>query len=140
MAVPTEYSAANIDLSPRVVYNATIVGSPAAGSITSVCALTFPSFGRLQLATGVILEAYVAFTGGTSGVLATMDIRQTGTSGAVIASSGATTVVATKLYAMSVQGVDTAPLAAGVWIIALTIGSGSAPSTVSAVSLVATAV
>ena len=140
MPVPIQYSAASVDLSARIANSATVVGSPAAGSITSVCALTFPNFGNITNITGVYLEALVAFTVGTSGISAKLDIRQTGTSGAVIATTGATTVVAGNLYALATQGVDTAALAAGVWIAALTIGSGAATSTVSSVSLIATAV
>lgn len=129
-----------MDFSSRVANNATVVGSPAAGSITSVCALTFPNFGKLQNATGVYLEGTVSLTIGTNGVSCLMQIRQTGVAGSVIASTGAMTVTAGNLYSFSVQGVDTAPLAAGVWIIALTIGSGSASSTVSGTSLIASAV
>jgi hypothetical protein len=140
MSTPTTYSAASIDLSGRIAYNASIVGSPAAASITSVCALTFPNFGKLQLSTGVYLEGTVSLTIGTSGVTCTVALLQTGTSGASIATTGALTVVAANKYSFSVQGVDTAPLAAGVWIIAVTIGSGAATSTVSQVSLFATAV
>jgi hypothetical protein len=140
MTTPTQFSAASMDLSSRIANNSTVVGSPAAASITSVCALTFPNFGKLQNATGVYLEGTVSLTIGTSGVSCLVQIRQTGTAGAVIASTGALTVTATNLYSFSVQGVDTAPLAAGVWIIAVTIGSGAATSTVSAVSLFASAV
>lgn len=140
MPVPIQYSAAAMDLSSRVANNATIVGSPAASSITSVCALTFPNFGNLTNMTGVYLEGTVSLTIGTNGVSCLVQIRQTGTAGSVIASTGALTVTAASLYSFSVQGVDTAPLAAGVWIIAVTIGSGSASSTVSAVSLFASAV
>lgn len=140
MPVPIQYSAAAMDFSSRVANNATVVGSPAAGSITSVCALTFPNFGNLTNVTGVYMEGTVSFTAGTNAISALMQIRQTGTAGAVIASTGAVTVVAASLYSLSVQGVDLTPLAAGVWIIALTMGSGSATSTVSAVSLFASAV
>lgn len=140
MTTPTQFSAASMDFSSRVANNATVVGSPAAGSITSVCALTFPNFGKLQNATGVYLEGTVSLTIGTNGVSCLMQIRQTGVAGSVIASTGAMTVTAGNLYSFSVQGVDTAPLAAGVWIIALTIGSGSASSTVSGTSLIASAV
>lgn len=132
--------AAVLGLSQRIQQNNSVVGSPATNAITSICALTFPSFGKLTLETGVLLEGWVSFTTGTSGVTAKLDIRQTGTSGAVINTTGLVTVVATQIYALSIQGLDATPLAAGVWIMALTIGSGAAVSTVSAVQLVATAV
>jgi hypothetical protein len=54
-----------------------------------------------------------------------MDIRQTGTSGAVIATTGALTVVAANLVTVSVQGIDTAPLAAGFAFLHLPPSSGA---------------
>lgn len=137
---PLHASALGIDLSPRFAQSSTVAGSPAAGSITSVCSLTFPNFAQVAIVTGVQLEGFVAFTVGTSGVSAKLDIRQTGVAGAVIATTGATTVTAGNLVSLAVQGIDTAPLAAGVWILALTIGSGAATSTVSAAQLQAQAV
>lgn len=140
MAEPFRESALVLDLSPRIATNVTVAGSPAAASITSICALTFPGFASLALATGVQLDGWCALTVGTAGVTAKLDIRQTGVAGAVIATTGLLTVVAANLVSFSIKGIDTTPLAAGVWIMALTIGSGAAVSTVSAVELVATAI
>lgn len=134
---PFTRSALQLDLSPRIAESHTVAGSPATNAITSVCALTVPGFNDIPVATGVLLEGWVAFTVGTSGVTAKLDIRQTGVAGAVIATTGALTVTATNLVAFSVKGLDAAPLAAGVWVLALTIGSGAAISTVSGVELVA---
>lgn len=137
---PIRGSTLGLDLSPRFAQNSTVVGSPAAGSITSVCAITVPNFANIAVITGVILEGFVALTVGTNAVTCLVQIRQTGTAGAVVATSGALTCVATNLISVSVQGIDTAPLAAGVWIIAVTMGSGSATSTVSSTQLLATVV
>lgn len=133
-------SALVLDMSSRMQGNSSIVGSPATNAITSVCALTVTNFSNLTVVTGVELEGFVAFTVGTSGTAAKLDIRQTGTSGAVIATTGAVTVSATNLISMSVQGLDASPLSAGVWILALTITGGAATSTVSATQLFATVI
>lgn len=137
---PFHQSALGIDMSSRFAQSSTIAASPAAATITAICSLTFPNFATVAIATGVQLEGWVAFTVGTSGVSAKLDIRQTGTGGAVIATTGATTVAAGNLVSLAVQGLDTAPLTAGVWVLALTIGSGAATSTVSATQLQAQAV
>ena len=137
---PFHQSALGIDLSPRFAQSSAVAGSPAAASITNVCTLTFPNFATVAIATGVQLEGWVAFTVGTSGTAAKLDIRQTGTSGAVIATTGALTVTAGNLVSFAVQGIDTSPLAPGVWILALTITAGAATSTVSATQLQAQAV
>lgn len=139
MADPIILGASSIDLGPRLAQSSAITGSPSTNAITAVCTLTFPNFGRLQVVTGVQLEGMVCFTVGTSGVSAKLDIRQTGTAGAVLVTTGALTVTAANLVTMSIQAIDTAPLAAGVWVLALTIGSGAATSTVSATQLFATA-
>lgn len=137
---PLRYNSANIDMSTRFAQSSAVAGSPALAAITSVCAVTVPNFAGIQVVSGVQLEGWVAFTVGTSGVTAKLDIRQTGVAGAVIATTGLLTVVAANLVTFAVQGIDTAPLAAGVWIMALTIGSGAAVSTVSAAQLSATVV
>jgi hypothetical protein len=130
-----------MDLSPRFASNATVQGSPIAGSaITVVCTLTVPNFGRLVNVSGVFLEAACALTVGTNGVSILMQVRQTGTAGTVIATTGAVTATAASLYAPATQGLDTAPLAAGVWVVCLTMASSTASTTISSVSLIAIAV
>lgn len=140
MPDPIRESSAVLDMSPRFAQSSTVAGSPATNAITSVCALTVPNFGNLAVVTGVQLEGFVAFAVGTSGVTALLQIRQTGVAGAVIASTGLLTVVAANLVTFSIGGLDAAPLAAGVWVLALTIGSGAAISTVSAAQLTATVI
>lgn len=122
------------DLSARFLSTQTVTGSPAAGSETIVATLTIANFNDIAVVTGVQLRAWAAFTVGTNGVTATLKLRQTDASGSTIATSGATTVVATNLLEMSIQGFDAAP-GIGKYVATLTIGSGSAASTVSAVNL-----
>ena len=128
-AEPLRESAVNIDLSPRFVQSSAIVGSPATNAITSVCTVTCPS--NAAVVSGVQLFGQVSLTVGTSGVTCLVQIRQTGTAGTVVGSSGAVTVVAGNLVNVTVSGFDTAAALPGqVYIIAVTIGSGAATSTV----------
>lgn len=140
MAQAISASAKGMDFTPRFAESHAVAGSPALAAITTVCSLTFPGFSDVAIMNGVQLEGWAAFTVGTSGVTAKLDIRQTSTAGAVIATTGLLTVVATNLVAFAVQGIDQAPLAAGVWVLCLTIGSGAAVSTVSATQLQASAI
>lgn len=127
-----------VDLSQRLVQSKTIVGSPALAAETIVCTVTIPS--APTVFTGVLLWGWVAFTVGTSGVSANLRIRQTDTSGSIIVATGATTVSAASLTEIGCQGIDLTPLAAGVYVLTLIIGSGAAASTVSATQLTAIAV
>lgn len=127
-------SAAGIDLSPRFAYSTTVAASPSAGTETTIATVTVSS--AVAVETGVVLFGYCGFTAGTSGVSATLKLRQTGTSGSTVASTGATTVVAASLYERAVMGVDTAAVLPGqVYVLTLLIGSGAAASTVSSVFL-----
>ncbi len=135
MAQPIQIGADIIDLGKRFVHSSTVVGSPAAGSITQIATITIPT--GLTVVNGVYLIGWAAFTAGTNAVSALLGIRQTSTSGSLIASTGAETVVATDLYDENVHGLDASPPAAGVYVLCLTMGSGSATSTVSAVSFAA---
>ena len=135
MTEPIEYSALGIDLSPRVRTSSAVVGSPAAGAETIVASLTLDK--GLTIVSGVLLVVTVAFTVGTNGVTAEVKLRQTDTSGTTVATTGATTVVATNLVERALMGFDTAPAAGQVYKATLTIGSGSAASAVSAVCLLA---
>jgi hypothetical protein len=141
MPLPFAESANAIDLSPRVVGSTTVVASPAAGAETIIASVTVP--GGLSYATGVFLVAWAAFTVGTDAVSVNLKIRQTDVAGATIAATGATNegvTAATQLGTRAVWGLDTAPTAGGIYKATLTMGSGSAPSTVSAVFLGAIAV
>lgn len=131
--VPLNYSAAGIDFTTRFVRSTTVVGSPALAAETIVASVTIPN--NVAVVQGVRLEGFVAFTVGTSGVSATVQVRQTSTSGTSVVSTGALTVVATDLYAIPILGFDTAPAQGQVYKLTLTIGSGAAQSAVSAVYL-----
>lgn len=139
MPNPIQYGGAGLDLSPRFRRTATVVGSPSAAAETIVASVTLP--GDLPIMTGVLVMGYAAVTVGTNGVSLTWKLRQTDTSGTTIVTSGAKTATAGNLVDEYIQGVDTSPAATGqVYVLTLTVGSGSAASTVSAVSLVVLAV
>lgn len=133
--VPIVVNGDGVDLSGRIAQSKTIVASPALAAETTICTVTIGS--NASVINGVILLGWCAFTVGTSGVSANLKIRQTGTSGTTISATGATTVTATNLWETGCQGVDLTPLAAGVYVLTLTIGSGGAASTVSGVQLLA---
>ena len=126
------YNGGLVDNTGRNWRSTTIAASPAAATITTIA--TFTVTGDAAICSGVRLEGWAAFTAGTNAVSALLGIRQTSTTGALIASTGATTVAATDLYALSVIGFDTGAVTPGqVYCLCLTMGSGSATSTVSAV-------
>lgn len=134
MPPPIQYSAASIDLSQRFGTTATVTGSPAAATETIIATLTL----NLDVAveSGVLLVGYCAFTAGTNAVSATLKVRRTDTSGTTLKTSGAVTVAATNLYDRFISAFDTGPTLPGqVYVLTLTMGSGSAASTVSAVTL-----
>lgn len=136
MPAPIQLSAAGVDLTPRFVYSETVAASPAAGAITAVCVT--PAIGDVAAVTGVQLFGWLAFTVGTNGISALVQIRRTGVAGTIIAASGALTVVAANLVSFNISGVDEAPTLPGqVYALCLTVGSGSAASTVSACNLTA---
>lgn len=136
---PITLTADRVDLSPRFLENHTVAASPSGSSETIVCQLTVASNEAVNY--GIFLEAFCAYTVGTSGVSGNLRIRQTGTSGTTIAATGALTQTAGNLVALACQGVDAAPVLPGqVYVVTLTIASGAAASTVSSVSLFATVV
>jgi len=137
--MPIALDGAEVDLSRRFLESHAVVASPSAGTITTICTLTVGD--AIPVQKGIFLEAFAAYTVGTNGVSGLLQIRQTNTAGTVIASTGALTVVATNLVSAACQGMDTAAVVPGqVYVVCLTVGSGSATSTVSAVSLFATVV
>ena len=136
--LPIIESAKGIDLSGRIARSATVAASPAAAAETTICTVTIPD--DVALALGVLLIGYAAFTVGTNGVSATLRLRQTDTSGTVVTSSGAVTETAANLDARSIVGLDTAAAVGQVYVLTLTVASGSAASTVSAARLVALAI
>lgn len=142
MPEPISLSGARVDLSPRVLKSTTVTGSPADNTETIVC--TLPAIGDIAAISGVLLIAYAAFTVGTNGVSANFKIRRTDASGTTIVATGITNegvTAATQLGTRLAVGFDTGPTLPGqVYVATLTIGSGSAASTVSAASLVAVVV
>lgn len=136
MPDPIRFDSASLDLSRRFKQTVAIAASPAAGAETTIA--TFTIADSLQIVSGIQLYGFAAFTVGTSGANANLKIRQTNTSGTTIAATGATTggIAAGNLVDINVQGFDTAAVLPNqVYVLTLTIGSGAATSTVSAVSL-----
>lgn len=130
------------DDSARFLTSSTVVASPATNSETVIASITGIDL-SIPIATGVGIFGWCAFTVGTSGASYTLRIR-TGTtagSGTVIVTSGAVTrgISAGVLCDEDIQGFDTTITAGGPdvssYCMTLTIGSGAATSTVSAVSL-----
>lgn len=139
MPAPIQYSAEHLDLGPRFFKSTAVAASPSGSAETTICTVTVT--GDLAVSQGVLLEASFSVTIGTSGVSATIRLRQTSTSGTAIYATGANTVTAGNLYTFGVQGFDTAPVLPGqVYVLTLTVGSGAAASTVSAANLFATAI
>lgn len=135
-APPLKIGGAVVALNDRVFKSTTVAASPAAGAITAVATVTLNE--DLVVTEGVLLIAHAAVTVGTDGVSLLWQIRQTGTSGTIIAASGAKTAVAATLVDETIIGFDASPtLPNQVYALCLTVGSGSAPSTVSAVTLAA---
>lgn len=135
MPDPIQQSSRALDLSSRFVVSSTIVASPSAASETTICSLAIPA--NLAIATGVIVKASAAFTIGTNGVSFNLKIRQTNTSGATVCATGVITAAAASLVSPFIMGLDASPVGAQVYVATLTIASGSATSTVSAVTLTA---
>jgi hypothetical protein len=141
MPTPIQYSAAALDLSPRVFSSATVVASPADATETTVMSVTCP--GDIAIVSGIIIMAWAAFTIGTNGVSANLKIRRTSAAGTMLTATGVVNegaTAATQLVYRYAQFFDTGPTMPGqVYVGTLTVGSASAASTVSAVSIIAIA-
>lgn len=137
---PIRESAIAMDMSPRMLTSVAVVGSPAAAAETIVCTVAVPA--SIAVVSGVFLLGWAALTVGTNGTAITVRIRQTNVAGAVIATSGALTggIAAAGLVAPTIFGLDTAPPAAGVYVLTVQVTAGSAVSTVSGTQLIAIAV
>jgi hypothetical protein len=134
MPQPIRTSIATTDLSSRFQSTQVVGGSPALAAETIIGTLAVAGFGDTPLVSGIQFDGWAAFTVGTAGVSATLRIRQTNASGSVVATTGALSVTAASLVQISVQGFDAAPGVA-TYVLTLQIGSASAISTVSALSL-----
>lgn len=132
-----------IDLSGRVMQTTTVIASPS-GSAETVVATTAAFDTQLPLALGVIVIGELAYTLGTSAASCTVRLRRgTTTAGTAVYSTGAMTGghnSAGLLVADSAGTFDTDAGAAQQYSVTLTVGSGAAASTVSAVSLIAIAI
>lgn len=142
MPEPIALSALHIDLSRRFLQSTVVVASPAAAAETIICQ-TAAFNNEITFVTGVQLQGWAAYTVGTSGTAVTFRIRQTNVSGTVVVSTGAMTGSqhgAAILSCDDVQGFDTAPAAAQVYVLTMQVTAGAATSTVSATQLTAIAV
>lgn len=135
---PIVYSALEADWSPRVIDTTTVAASPAGSAETIIATLNVPNFGTVAVTQKIYLAGWAALTVGTSGTAINLRIRQTDTSGTVIAATGALTggIAAGNLVAQDVSGSDATPGVAK-YVLTLTVTSGAAASTVSAVQLLA---
>jgi len=134
--VPISQQAASIDLQTRVPVSTTVVASPSAATETIIASITLT--GDVAVQRSVIVRGFAAFTVGTSGTSVRLRLRQTNVSGTVIGDTGALTggITAGNLVVENVAGVDASPSNTGqVYVMTLTVTSGAAPSTVSAVEL-----
>jgi hypothetical protein len=136
--IPERLDGAGINMTNRVGFSTAVAASPSANAETVICTMTMPA--GVQVFTGVILEGACAFTVGTSGTAYTVKIRETGTSGSTIYSSGAVGTTAANLVNVAVGGVDVAAGAAQVYVLTLQITGGAATSTVSGANLTGIAV
>lgn len=137
MPVPIRYDSQALDLTKRVQVYKTVDASPAAASETVIATLTLTGFADTAVLSGVLLNAWAAYTVGTSGTAVTLKIRQTSVGGTTVASTGALTKTAASLYADDVNGFD-AGAGVGVYVFTMQVTSGAAASTVSALLIQAT--
>ena len=138
MPVPIQADAQRIDLSKRVQVYTTVDASPSGATETVIATLVLNGFADTPLIAGVLLFGWAAYTVGTSGASGRLRIRQTNVSGTVKADTGALTGNhgAGVLVADDVNGFDSGA-GVGTYVLTLTVGSGAAASTVSALMLTA---
>jgi hypothetical protein len=139
MPVPIRETAAGIDLSARVFVTTTVGASPALAAETIIGTVT--TSGDIAALAGIVINAWAAFTVGTSGVSAQMRVRQTNVAGTIVANSGAVTATAAALTERSILGFDAAAVLPGqVYVLTLQVASGAAASTVSALTMIASVI
>jgi hypothetical protein len=133
---PIRYDSIAIDLSNRFQRTTTVAASPSAGSETVIATLNLANFNDIAVVQGIFLSGWAAFTVGTSGASANLKVRQTNVSGSTIVATGATTggITAGNLVELDCEGFD-AGAGVGTYVLTLTVGSGAAASTVSALML-----
>lgn len=130
--MPIQEGADSLDLGNAVVSSQTVVASPSAATETIIATITVPVIRDDQ---EVHIDGWCGFTAGTNGVTAQLKVRRTDASGSTKATGPAKTVVAASVYDASIAAKD-APGAVvnQVYVLTLTVGSGSAQSAVSAVN------
>lgn len=137
MPDPIRQTAIDHDLSSRFPSTSTVVASPTDNTETIIASLTIPNFNEIAVVSGVRLNGFAAFTIGTSGVSGNLKIHQTNAAGSTVVATGAVNAgvwAATQLTTLAVLGFDATPGVA-VYVLTLTVASGAAASTVSAVHL-----
>lgn len=134
MSEPIRQSLLDHDLTPRYVRSSVVVASPQANAETIIASITIPNFGDVAVVSGIRLSGWAAFTVGTSGVSVNLQVKQTNASGSAIVATGATTATAANLAALNVLGFD-AGAGVATYVLTMTVASGAAASTVSAVFL-----
>lgn len=137
MPQPFRTDSVGLDLHHRFQHYTTVDASPSAGTETVIATLALSDFGDLAMASGVIVVGWAAFTVGTSGVSGNLQIKQTNAAGTAVAATGAVnagTWAATNLAELTVIGFDAAP-GKNQYALTLTVASGAAASTVSALFL-----
>lgn len=134
MPEPIRYTSQYFDLSQRHQQTTTVAASPSANAETTIATLTLSGFNDLAVVSGIQVIGWAAYTVGTSGTAVTFRLRQTNSSGTVVASTGALTATAGNLMESEVQGNDATP-GVGVYVLTMTVTGGAATSTVSALSL-----
>lgn len=134
MPEPIRQSAGGLDLSQRFKFSKTVVGSPATNEEAIAGSVTVNE--DIESVSAAWVWGAVAWTVGTSGTASTIRIRQTDTSGTIIATTGAITTAAASLRFYDLLGFDAAPVLPGqVYVVTLQVTGGAAESTVSGVSL-----
>ena len=134
MPQPIKMDSEFIDLSNRFQSTQAVTASPAANAETIIATLTLANFGDIAVMNGIRLHGWAAYLVGASGTAVTFKIRQTDTSGTVVAQTGALNVTAADIRFGEVVGKDALP---GVvkYVLTMTVTGGAAESTVSAVHL-----
>lgn len=134
MPQPIREDSIFVDLSTRFQRTTTVAASPSGSSETTIATLTLAGFNDIQIVSGIRLEGWAAFTVGTSGVSVNLQIKQTSSSGTAVGASGAVTETAANLDEITVCTFDAAP-GVKTYVLTMTVASGAAASTVSAVYL-----
>lgn len=131
---PINQSAANIDFSPRIAQNTTVVASPALAAETIVGSVVVPA--GITITAGVLVICTFGITIGTSGVSYRARVRNTNVTGTIVGDTGVVTAAAGALFEVTVIGFDTAATAGTVENVTAIIASGGAQSTVTPLRIV----